>query len=237
MNVALLSALLVVIAVPTASAQTRTRLGSYRLASVYRLDLPAKTYMSVRPSTKHGLVWVAITDGLVEIDKVEQTVTQGAAEWQEGAEAVGFRPDGTKAATFVVVDLRELSTVPRGARVGSWYVVIDNNASPFGIGPPDPNDPTKARMHKDESLEPGQTIDQAHGFEDLWIAVAPLLLTVQRNLSDEGEPLRLANPTFMKMAGGDVRWMKEDTKFITNVGKTNARFVTVGWWWRPVLSK
>ena len=73
----------------------------------------------------------------------------------------------------------------------------------------------------------------AHSFWDLVVAVAPLALKFQVDLADEGEPSRLAKPTVMRLAAGEAHWMTADPRFITNVGKTNARFVTIGWISRP----
>ena len=176
--------------------------------------------MSVRPSTKHGLVWWAITEGIVEVGRVEQTVKQGAAEWQEGAEPVGFRLRRRQVrAVRLRVDLS----------AASEEVMISNWSSPVGVGRPGP---TQFRMLKGESLQPGGTIDAVHTPESLLVAVAPLMLKVQLQLSEEGEPRRMAKPTIMKLAAGGVQWLKPGPMLITNVGKTNARFVEIGWIWR-----
>ncbi len=217
-----LSALLIVLTAPIASAQTRTRLGSYRLADVYRIDLPAHKGTTVTPRTARGLVWVAITVGTIVVDGVAADVGQGAAARQKGAAAVGFRADGTNAARFVVVDLS----------AATEEVEIENPPLPISMARPDRGDPIKAREHKDWSLEPGNTIDAVHTPEYLLVAMAPLALKVEVELSEEGEPRRMAKPAVVKLDVGGVHWLPSGPMLITNIGETNARFVEIGWIWR-----
>ncbi len=232
-SVAVLSAVLVALTALTASAQTRTPLGSYRLAGVYRIDLPARTQTAVTPRTTHGLVWVAITNGTVLVGGVAKAVNQGAAEGQQGAASVSFRAADAKAAQFVVADL--LAPPPVAQCEGAeWGVGIENWAAPITLGPPSPNDPTRPRLGEGtESLGPGVTIDEAvPSGVTLVGAVAPLLLRDDLNLAEEGEPRRLAEPKVMKLAAAEVQWTRPGGHLITNVGKTNARFVRIMWWCR-----
>jgi hypothetical protein len=213
-------ALLFALVVPSVFGQMRTPLVTDSLATVYRIDLPAGTRTTVTPTSAHGIVWVAITDGTVVVGGVAREVKQGSAEWLEGATPVAFRAADAKAAQFVIADL---SMALQGDRIQNW-------ASSFTIGPSDPNDPTKARSHRRESLEPGGSI-QEHTPQGatLFVAVAPLVLKDQIDLADEDEPLRLSEPTLMKLAAGQVRWTKPGLHLFTNVSKTNARFVMIKW--------
>ncbi len=218
-----LSALLIALVDPAVFAQTRTALVTNELAKVYRIDLPAHTQTAFKPMTAHGLVWVAITDGTVVIGGVAKEVKQGAATWEETAVPVSFRAPDKESARFVIVDL-----TPVCEDVG-----ILNLASPFAGRP---YDPTKNQVYHDESLAPGNALQEDSVQQSqLFVAVAPLLLIVQMAINRDDEPVRWSEPTLLNLTAGEVRWTKPGRHLFTNGGKTNARFVMVWWSWRPPI--
>ncbi len=220
-----LSVLLVALVGPATFAQTRTPLVTNDLATVYRIDLPARTRTTVTPTTVHGLAWVAITDGTVVVDGVPKDVRQGAAEWRPGAAAIGLRAGDTRSARFVVADLSSVCEI----------VDLSNYGSAVPITPPGAE--TDRTLHG-ESLPPGVYLDEGlGGGAELFVAVAPLFVKDEVDRSWEDEPMKWSEPVLMHLAAGEVRWTKPGRHRFTNGGKTNARFVIVRWWWTPPIRK
>src|SRR5664280_798468 len=88
-----------------AVAQTRTPLVANQFANVFSMELPAGCGIVANSTDEHGLVWVAVTRGVVEIAGVQRQVGEGATGRVEGKASVHLLAPKSERARFVVVDV------------------------------------------------------------------------------------------------------------------------------------
>lgn len=210
---ALLTMIVMAFGVAHAVAPTRTPLVTNKLAAVYRIEVPPGQETVVTPQTQQGIVWVALSEGVVEVAGVKKTVAEGSAERIDGGRQVTFGSSSRTPAMFVVVDV--LSAL-QPLTVENFTSLVPGRHHPGVHGP-------------NESLGPGQVLSQASDQNDaLIIAIMPLELEDRLNMGGE-EKWIPSKPVRIKMTRGEARWTQPGLHDFKNVARTPARFVQIEW--------
>lgn len=197
-----------------AAPQTRERLASSRLAHVYGFTLPPGSRAGISASTGHGLVWVAITKGIIGVSEPGVEVREGTVDRLEGKISLTLQAPTGAIAKFVVVDVLDafqsltLSGYGGIPAVGERYLVNGYDV-----------------------LKVGQVIEQASAQNDtLIIALGSVKLQDVWNLArGEDLPWRPSKPVMIELHPGGVQWTRPGVHRFKNMADTPASFVMVEW--------
>jgi hypothetical protein len=194
-----------------AAEPIREDLVANKLAHVYRFTLPPGSRVSVTASTGHGLVWVALTDGVVGLTEPGAVVREGTVDRVDGKVCLTLQARTGRAAKFVVVDVldafQRLTVDAHGGMTVQDKELVDGS----------------------DELEPGQTIYQGSDQNDtLIIALGDLHLRDVWNL-DGDESWRPSEPVNIELLPGGVQWTRPGMHQFTNMAGIRARFVRVEW--------